>query len=177
MAGPVDSPSFQKRQSSSRMQCGSIIMMVTFFVCGSLLSPLREWCDLKTESRLTWGEIHETTLSSSSDDGRKESVSLPRPPANLQQPPLQTNFSGILARPFEPWTHPLPCFPPDEDWTTTTVQNSPSKRGFLFVKPYKVGSSTTSGINLRIARNVAIRQKAEFDICKGRYIYHSLIVV
>lgn len=171
MAVPVDdSPSFQKRHSSSSlMQCGSIIMMVTFFVCGSLLSPLHYWRDLKTESHLNWGKIHETTPSSSSGDEGKESVSISPHPANLQRPPLETNFSGILAQPFDPWTHPLPCFPPDEDWTTTAVQNYPSKRGFLFVKPYKVGSSTTSGINLRIARNVAIRRKAEFNICKGRY--------
>lgn len=85
-------------------------------------------------------------------------------------PPPQTNFSGILARPFEPWPHPsLPCFQPDENWDK--VSETPAHRGFLFVKPYKTGSSTTSGINLRIARNVAARQqgKINYDICKARF--------
>jgi len=83
--------------------------------------------------------------------------------------PIQTNFSGIISRPFEPWTHPLPCFEPEENWKWQKVVNAPANRGFLFVKPYKTGSSTTSGINLRIARNVAIRQGANYEICKARF--------
>jgi hypothetical protein len=81
--------------------------------------------------------------------------------------PPQTNFSGILARSFEPWAHALPCFEPEEDWQAIEVQNSPADSGFLYVKPYKTGSSTTSGINLRIARNVAVRKEANFAICRG----------
>ena len=81
--------------------------------------------------------------------------------------PSQTNFSGILARSFEPWAHPLPCFEPELDWQAIELQNSPAETGFLFVKPYKTGSSTTSGINLRIARNVAARNEANFGICRG----------
>lgn len=86
---------------------------------------------------------------------------------NYQHNP-QTNFSGVLARSFEPWTHPLPCFEPEEDWQAIDVQNSPAESGFLYVKPYKTGSSTTSGINLRIARNVAVRKEANYGICKGK---------
>jgi len=44
----------------------------------------------------------------------------------------QTNFSGIVARPFVPWAHALPCFPPDEDWMWT-AQNTKSDVGFLYI--------------------------------------------
>jgi hypothetical protein len=82
-----------------------------------------------------------------------------------------TNFSGVVARPFEPWPrdHPLPCFSPEDNWKTVAVQESPSEVGFLYLKPYKTGSSTCSGINLRIARNVARRQGPEFNICRSRF--------
>ena len=52
----------------------------------------------------------------------------------------------------------------------------PTRRGFLYVKPYKTGSSTTSGVNLRIARNVARRRPHLFQnsstsstICDARF--------
>ena len=85
--------------------------------------------------------------------------------------PTTTNFSGILARSFESWTHPLPCFEPEQDWPSLQVQKTPAETGFLYVKPYKTGSSTTSGINLRIARNVALRNNANFEICRGEYFF------
>jgi hypothetical protein len=83
----------------------------------------------------------------------------------------QTNFSGILARSYEPWEHPLPCFKPEQEWQTIEVQNSPADSGFLYVKPYKTGSSTSSGINLRIARNVAMRKDTNFGICRCKAMH------
>ena len=85
----------------------------------------------------------------------------------------QSNFSGILPRSFEPWKNPLPCFEPEDQWNSDKVQNSPADKGFLYVKPYKTGSSTTSGINLRIARNVALRKDRGYGICKGTSMHHE----
>ena len=42
-------------------------------------------------------------------------------------------------------------------------------RGLLFLKPMKVGSSTATGINLRISKNVAERQHANFSLCENSY--------
>jgi len=50
-------------------------------------------------------------------------------------PPL-TNFSGILARPFESWAQDsLPCFEREdrENWMKPVVQDSPTEKGFLFL--------------------------------------------
>jgi hypothetical protein len=81
-----------------------------------------------------------------------------------------SNFSGVLARPFDTWSfNTLPCFEPEEDWYEMTRQNEPSNKGFLFVKPYKTASSTTSGVNLRIARNVARREQTKYKVCRARF--------
>ncbi|GKY99308.1 hypothetical protein MPSEU_000885900 [Mayamaea pseudoterrestris] len=78
-----------------------------------------------------------------------------------------TNFEGVQARAFTPYEHPVPCFEPEQDWKLR--QSDASQTGFLFVKPFKTGSSTASGLNLRIARNVAARdQQHDFDVCKAR---------
>ena len=93
-------------------------------------------------------------------DVRKEGIALiPQDATN--------NFTGILARAFDPWPiqqHPLPCFLTSEESSSWRgLQRTPSDQGFLFLKPYKTGSSTVSGINLRIARNVARKQQREED--------------
>jgi hypothetical protein len=80
------------------------------------------------------------------------------------------SFTTMIPRVFEPWSRPsLPCFPAEEGWDTVQVHNRPTDKGFLFLKPYKTGSSTTSGVNLRIARNVAKRLNKDFDMCLSRY--------
>jgi hypothetical protein len=80
---------------------------------------------------------------------------------------------GVRARVFGLWNasrDALPCYEPELDWKK--AQNQPSSTGFLFVKPYKTGSSTAAGVNLRIARNVARRLNAtasrKITICKAR---------
>jgi hypothetical protein len=80
----------------------------------------------------------------------------------------QTNFGGIQARSFESWEGPLPCVEPEPNWPLTQVQRSPAHEGFFMVKEMKTGSSTATGINLRIARNVARRYFSQFKICKLR---------
>lgn len=91
----------------------------------------------------------------------------------------------IMPRAYEMWKRQqqLPCYPPEPNMFAKKL---PAKEGFVFVKTYKTGSSTASGINLRIARNVAqrlqqrrqlVRQKDDdgknmtktFDICKSRF--------
>ena len=82
------------------------------------------------------------------------------------------NFMGIVARPFSSWplNASFPCFQPNDRWKEMAIQFSPAYKGFFFLKPYKTGSSTTSGVHLRIARNVAQRRyQQNFDICNTRF--------
>jgi hypothetical protein len=102
-----------------------------------------------------------------------ESSTVQLPPTTINQvnisivdTTLQSNsnniFSGIRARSFVSNTSQsmyVPCYPSNSDWGAMNVQNSPAQRGFFYLKPYKTGSSTTSGVHLRIARNVAHRRK------------------
>jgi len=86
------------------------------------------------------------------------------------------NFSGIKARPFDPWlkTTPLPCYPPDIPnlkQIAPGATSQPTRVGFLFLKPLKTGSTTMSGVNLRLARNIAKRQKKDFGYCKARFAH------
>jgi hypothetical protein len=91
-----------------------------------------------------------------------------------------TVFDGVHARAFEKWNRTLPCVPAERDWYLR--QQDPTVEGLVFVKPYKTGSSTASGVNLRIARNIARRLKSnnesqivgdsttyvDLDMCKAR---------
>jgi hypothetical protein len=81
---------------------------------------------------------------------------------------IQLETLGIHARPFPTWQEALPCFPPDENWLDLRDAKSHTKQGFLFCKGKKVGSSTGSGITLRIATNVAQRLGIP-DICSTRF--------
>lgn len=91
-------------------------------------------------------------------------IAKPETPFIDSEGPIE--FEGVRARAFLPYDHPPPCFEPDEDWRFH--QSDPAQTGFLFVKPFKTGSSTASGLNLRIARNVATRLEKDFDVCKAR---------
>lgn len=79
----------------------------------------------------------------------------------------------IIPRAFVPLSSetPLPCLPAEKDWKNADVQHTPSKEGFLYLKPHKTGSSTCAGMNLRISRNVAKRQTSMFDMCKTRHMH------
>ena len=57
----------------------------------------------------------------------------------------------------------IPCFEPE------ALPPPQADTGLLFLKPYKTGSSIASGIDLRIARNVAQRQEKNFTLCKARF--------
>eukprot|EP00977_Amphora_coffeiformis_P015234 scaffold4457_cov169-Amphora_coffeaeformis.AAC.11 len=90
----------------------------------------------------------------------------------------------VHARAFEPWPmdKPLPCFAPDGIMTPQRVKvphNSSVSEGFMFLKTFKTASSTSAGVNLRIARNVARRRQKHgqphndadehFHFCKARF--------
>lgn len=76
----------------------------------------------------------------------------------------------IIPRAYKQWPIELdlPCYEPEHDWMKPPNLTAPTKKGILFSKPYKVGSSTSSGVNLRIARNVAKRQNKNYPICRNR---------
>lgn len=166
-----------------RSQCASLLLILTFFFFGIIMNPLHQYYDYneryqsraslrRDEESIALMNIRKKVLqeSDSSIYYSEEEEYNEKDVATMvatEAAPIQTNFSGILPLSFKPWSYPLPCYVPDDDWKSVSVQSSPTRRGFLFLKPYKTGSSTTSGINLRIARNVAIRTKRDFDICKG----------
>jgi hypothetical protein len=82
--------------------------------------------------------------------------------------------SGIILtkrlhpRSFPKWKHDFPCFEPEPLWFQTSVQKTPTREGFFYLKELKTGSSTLSGVHLRISKNVALRQ-SPFRICKVRF--------
>jgi hypothetical protein len=82
---------------------------------------------------------------------------------------------SLQPRAFPKWTQDFPCYEPDDEWWEVSVQRSPSRNGFLFMKEMKTGSSTLAGVHLRISKNVALRRNEGYAICKARFD-HSLAV-
>ena len=79
--------------------------------------------------------------------------------------------SGVVVRAFPAWPEnlSLPCGKANPlTWWKPNVSRSPTKEGILFVKEMKTGSSTVSGITLRIARNIARRKNQNF-MCDCRF--------
>lgn len=82
---------------------------------------------------------------------------------------------GVTPRAFPKWEGNFPCYEPEENWYATQIQRSPAHTGLLYMKEMKTGSSTLSGVTLRIAKQVALRTTTKFKICKARFD-HSLAV-
>eukprot|EP00978_Attheya_sp_CCMP212_P037793 scaffold181446_cov49-Attheya_sp.AAC.2 len=76
-----------------------------------------------------------------------------------------------FARAFELWPSnvSLPCYEPDRNWKSSSSQYRKTKNGLIFLSPFKTGSTTATGVHLRLARNIALRQRAKFDVCKNRF--------
>ena len=81
----------------------------------------------------------------------------------------------LQGRHFDVYNYSLPCdvIEPVEKYSTLL---QPTPDGLFFLKPYKVGSSTASGVHLRVARNIARRRNEsllgdslEPQICKARF--------
>lgn len=80
-------------------------------------------------------------------------------------------LNGVVIRAFPSWPEdlPLPCgHAHPKMWWHPLETRAPAKKGYLFVKEMKTGSSTVSGIALRIARNVAKRENKNFT-CLSRF--------
>jgi hypothetical protein len=95
---------------------------------------------------------------------------------SLEQLPV--NFSGVLARAFDPWpaNRSIPCFDPQEHpggkhWTHKRVQKKPAAQGLFFLKLLKTASSSSAGLHLRIARNLAQRTHTDYEICRSRFLH------
>lgn len=70
-------------------------------------------------------------------------------------------------RVFPKWTMPFPCAP----WEGS-IRRTATKEGFLYVKEYKTGSSTVSGVTIRIARNMARRLGyRQWEMCRARFFH------
>jgi hypothetical protein len=75
-----------------------------------------------------------------------------------------------LARPFSKWKRPFPCFPAEQDWNTIPALRRPLKKGFMYFKARKAGSSTIAGITLRIAQSMAAQTpNINTTICNARF--------
>jgi Galactose-3-O-sulfotransferase len=83
---------------------------------------------------------------------------------------------------FPKWSVSVPCYVPEPNWKSAKVQGTPTDIGILYLKTHKTGSSTSAGINLRIARNLAKRQwhdhkgvnqpngmEGYYDACHSRF--------
>lgn len=90
---------------------------------------------------------------------------------NTSHPRAPHPKAAVQPRAFEPWPAdlPLPCFPPDNlTLAPGGPLETPTKTGFLYLKTYKTASSTTAGIQLRLARNVAQRTNGT-AMCQARF--------
>lgn len=89
-------------------------------------------------------------------------------------PHLETShdYGTVIARPFAPWPKDdgLPCFESDIDlFNVPLLDTTTANVGFLYQKTEKCASTTSSGVALRIARNVAKRVGLETEMCDNRW--------
>ena len=74
---------------------------------------------------------------------------------------------------YQKWTEPFPCFPAEKSWKSVATQRSPSHTGLLYTREMKTGSSTLTGVILRLAHRKAKTLLPDSDLpCKLR-IDHS----
>lgn len=114
-----------------------------------------------------------------SELSRQEHVVAPLPTEHSgRTPPFQNvslakkTINGVTARAYESWPKsvPLPCYPPKDRKHYHKAASPPDNhRGFLFMKLMKTGGSSAAGINIRIMKHVAEKQKKDFDFCSGRF--------
>ena len=97
---------------------------------------------------------------------------------------------GLTPRAFSTWKHsrggtdrPLPCVAPEPTWNYWKTQWQPTRQGIFFVKNLKAGSSSGASVTLRMAHQLAKRQRqnnnnnngssssSTFPICRNR-VHH-----
>ena len=80
-------------------------------------------------------------------------------PSKIKEPKkhktLDYSFETIPSRTWKIYEHPFPCYPPGKEERATLGLTTPAREGILFQRPTKVGSTTMTGIILRIAHNRA----------------------
>jgi hypothetical protein len=94
------------------------------------------------------------------------------PPPQKEDPSYES--WPVRPRAFRPWPTdtPLPCFAPDGIMTKDKIDvphNASVAEGIFFTKTFKTASSTSAGVNLRIAHKLARRQERDFRYCKARF--------
>jgi hypothetical protein len=165
------------RSSRGEVMCGdSEIKIATTpgYLSTSPLANLRSYATQKEEEpRVETTAVEVKATDGTGDRGSKNHVETRqfyyRPLKNTNE---ATNmFEGIKARAFEPWSERqfIPCHEPESDWWKYETQQMHTYDGVNYLKLYKTGSSTSSGITLRIARNAARRQKQSYPLCKVRF--------
>ena len=89
---------------------------------------------------------------------------------------VETVSDGVVARAFDPWNTPLPCFAPDDRQNyQKPVPLVSIHKGFMFMKLMKTGGSTAAGINIRIMKYAANQLQNDdvgderFRYCQGRF--------
>jgi hypothetical protein len=139
---------------------GVLSAVVTGVVLVSMLQSSLHWNAPRVQASTSVGSIHSEV--SSKRTFREEYFYR----ATDKVPPVAARSFLSDGRPQ--W---LPCWEPEPDWQAYTTQMTPTPDGFFFLKTYKTGSSTSSGIHLRMARNVARRRRTGFDLCKARFAH------
>lgn len=52
---------------------------------------------------------------------------------------------------YSKWAEPFPCFLAEKSWKSVATQRSPAHEGLLYTREMKTGSSTLTGVILRLA--------------------------
>jgi len=115
------------------------------------------------------------------DNGPVSSI---RPPLSRQVTKNQVeedDFSGVYPRVFQKWSvqyrgSPVPCFRDTSNGQLLNVTYQDTTRarvGLLFQKTPKCASTTSAGVALRIARNLARRMGVGTQYCESRFTHGS----
>lgn len=154
---------------STRQQQLSVLVA---FLLGVAVTLLASYGRTKRSFEVTFSaenadSFNNNSILSVSGSGRSEGVKM-----------QQTTLHSIPARAFSPWPiqqRPLPCFsePQGGDLLDAQFQErTNATRGFLYQKTPKCASTTSAGVNLRIARNVAQRMNLpNITMCDNRWTH------
>lgn len=163
-------------------QLGAIMAILMtaqqFLLVGVLSNPESQGVLSNLESQEPKPTTDEVTTAALVRDTKTNST-LPsaRMQSERKQSKHEENVSdGVIARAFDPWDKPLPCFAPEDKKEYEKPFTPPSvHKGFMFMKLMKTGGSTAAGINIRIMRHAAEKKRVQdnvagkFQFCQGRF--------
>lgn len=94
---------------------------------------------------------------------------------------IDSSFGGIIPRAFVEWPRDrqLPCFDPffganaTQTWSSLPVLKNFTTQGLFYLKLCKTASSTSAGVHVRLAKNLAKRQRPskEWPLCRARFLH------